>query len=121
MPALMSQTNGDVLVVYFTDAQILDEVKITQLSDELMKVADKASGEKLLLNFSEVRFMSSAVLGKLVALNKKCKKDGTTLKLCNISNDIMQVFKLTRLNKVFDIAEDESAAISAFNKRGWFG
>jgi anti-sigma B factor antagonist len=117
----MTQTNGDVLVVYFTDSQILDEGKIQQISEELMKIADKAESSKLLLNFNDVKFMSSSVLGRLVHLNKKCKNDKIDLKMCNISPDIMEVFKITRLNKVFDIHEDENKALSAFLKKGWFG
>jgi len=121
VPSIMTQSNGDVTVVYFTDAQILDEYKIIQMTDELMAVAQKNASGKLLLNFSDVRFMSSAVLGKLVSLNKKCKADQTNLKMCNIAPEIMKVFQITKLNKVFDIHDTEEKALSAFNKRGWFG
>ena len=61
------------------------------------------------------------LVDKLVSINRKCKADQTTLKMCNISPDIMKVFEITRLNKVIDIHESEEKAISAFNKRGWFG
>lgn len=116
----MTHTNGDVTVVYFTDSKILDEHKINQLSEELNKVADKAAGGKLLLNFADVHFMSSAVLGKLVSINRKCKENQTNLKMCQISPDIIKVFEITRLNKVIDIYDTEEKALSAFNKRGWF-
>lgn len=116
----MTQSHGDVTVVYFQDAQILDEVKIQQISDELNQIADRVANGKLLLNFNDVKFMSSAVLGKLNNLNKKCKANSATLKLCNISPDIMQVFKITKLNKVFSIHENEEEALAAFNKKGWF-
>jgi anti-anti-sigma factor len=120
VPALMTQTNGDITVVYFTDSKILDEYKINQLSEELNKVAEKTAGGKLLLNFGDVHFMSSAVLGKLVSINRKCKESNTNLKMCQISPDIMKVFEITRLNKVIDIYDTEEKAISAFNKKGWF-
>lgn len=120
MSALMTQSHGDVTVVYFQDAQILDEVKIQQISDELNQIAERVANGKLLLNFTDVKFMSSAVLGKLNNLNKKCKTNQATLKLCNISPDIMQVFKITKLNKVFSIHENEEEALAAFNKKGWF-
>ena len=116
MSDLMSQTNGDVLVVYFTESRILNEATIQQIGDDLEKMADRAEWGKLLLNFSEVRFMSSAMLGKLIKLNKKCKNDSIHLKLCGISKDIMKVFKLMRLNKVLDIYTDETRAMVAFEK-----
>lgn len=121
MPSLMTQSNGEVTVVYFTDSKILDEHKINQLTEELNSVAERNAGGKLLLNFSDVHFMSSAVLGKLVSINRRCKADQTALKMCNISPDIMKVFEITKLNKVIDIYDSEEKALSAFNKRGWFG
>ncbi|MBI1900377.1 MAG: STAS domain-containing protein [Planctomycetia bacterium] len=117
----MTQKNGDVLVAYFTDAKILDEAKIQQLSEELTEVTDRVEQGKLLLNFNDVKFMSSSVLGRLVHLNKKCKEFKIDLKMCNISPEIMEVFKITKLNKVFDIHSDEPTALTAFHKRGWFG
>lgn len=120
MASIMTQSNGDVTVVSFTEGQILDELKISQLNQELIKVAEKVAGGKMLLNFGEVHFMSSSVLGKLIALNKKCKADKTDLKMCNIQPSIMEVFKITNLHKVFEIHEDEVKAIAAYNKKKWF-
>jgi anti-sigma B factor antagonist len=120
VPALMTQSHGDVTVVSFTDSKILDEQKINQLSDELNRVADRCAGGKLLLSFDGVTFMSSAVLGKLVSINRKCQENGTKLKMCQIAPDIMKVFEITRLNKVIDIYDTEEKALSAYNKRGWF-
>ena len=118
--AIMSQKNGDVLVVYFTESRILDEATIQTLGADLEQMANRAEEGKLLLNFENVRFMSSAMLGKLVSLNKKCKTEEIDLKLCNISKDIMEVFKLMRLNKLLDLRSDEDKALSAFAKKGFF-
>jgi anti-anti-sigma factor len=123
MSSLKSQEIEDVLVVYFTDAKILDEARIQQIGKELMDMATSASqSKKMLLNFQGVQFMSSAMIGKLVLLNKKCKTDGVNLKLCQISPNVLEVFKITRLNKVFEIFADEEKAIKSFGKKaGWFG
>ena len=114
--SLMSQTNGDVLIVSFTESRILDEAIIQQIGTNLEKMANRAEHGKLLLNFNEVRFMSSAMLGQLIKLNKKCKVDKTHLKLCNISKDIMEVFILMKLNKILDVYKDETKALIAFEK-----
>jgi anti-sigma B factor antagonist len=123
MSSLKSQEVEDVLVVYFTDAKILDEARIQQIGKELMDMAASASGgtKKMVLNFQGVQFMSSAMIGKLVLLNKKCKAAEVDLKLCQISPNVLEVFKITRLNKVFTILADEEKAIKAFGKGGWFG
>jgi anti-sigma B factor antagonist len=122
MSSLKSQEIEDVLVVYFTDAKILDEARIQQIGKELMEMAASAStSKKMVLNFQGVQFMSSAMIGKLVLLNKKCKSTEIDLKLCQISANVLEVFKITRLNKVFEIHPDEEKALKAFSKKGWFG
>jgi len=119
LAVLLTRTEGEVFVVEFTDAQILDENKISQINDELIAALDKCPSDKLLLNFKNVKFMSSSVLGRLVHLSKKCKAEKIQLKLCNISPDIMEVFRITRLNKIFTICDSEADAIDEFAKSGW--
>jgi anti-sigma B factor antagonist len=119
--ALRSEEKGEVLVVYFNDTKILDEAKIQQIGKELMEKVTEAANKKLLLNFETVTFMSSAMIGKLILLNKKCKGDDIKLKMCNISDNVMEVFKLMRLNKILDLQTNEEKALASYDKKGWFG
>jgi len=125
MSSLKSEQKEDILCVYFTDAKILDEARIQQIGKELVEKATAAAGsesKKMLVNFQGVQFMSSAMIGKLVLLNKKSKTDKVDLKLCNITPNVLEVFKITRLNKVFDIQGEEDKALKSFGKKGgWFG
>ena len=118
---LRTQENEGVLVVYFTDAKILDDSRIQQIGKDLIDVTANALEKKLVLNFRGVNFMSSAMIGKLVLLNKKCKEEEVALKICDISPEIYQVFKIMKLNKIFDVQKDEEKAVKSFNKKGWFG
>lgn len=122
MSSLKSEEVEGILVVSFTDAKILDEARISLVGKELMdKAAEAAASQRMVLNFDGVQFMSSAMIGKLVLLNKKAKADKIDLKLCNITPNVLEVFKITRLNKVFDIHADQEKALAAFDKKGWFG
>lgn len=121
MAALRSEEVEGVLVVSFTDAKLLEETKIQQVGGELLEMVTRAQNNRLVLNFSGVTFMSSAMIGKLVLLNKKCKTDGVDLKFCEISSNVMDVFKITKLNKVFDIHPSVDKAVKSFDKKGWFG
>lgn len=123
MSALTSKEEEDVLVVSFTDAKILDEARIQQIGKEMMEMAAAAeTNKKLLVNFQGVQFMSSAMIGKLVLLNKKSKAASVDLKFCSISPNVLEVFKITRLNKVFKIVADEEKALKDFKGGGgWFG
>jgi len=47
-------------------------------------------------------------------LNKKVKDAAGQLKLCCLRPEIGEVFKITRLDRVFDIRKDEASGLSAF-------
>ena len=65
----------------------------------------------LILDFGNVRFLSSAVLGLLIRVSRRIYEQEGQLRLCNINPKIYEIFKITRLTKTFDIYTDvESAA-----------
>ena len=105
---------GEVTVVRFVDRKILDEANIQELGTELFKLVEQEKRKSLLLNFSNVEFLSSAALGKLITLDKKMKAMGGKLKLSNIRPEIYEVFAITKLNKLFDIKDDEADALATF-------
>jgi anti-anti-sigma factor len=120
MPELQFHRRDDVLVVRFQAQKILADTMIAQVGRELLELVDESDG-KLLLNFQGVTFMSSAMIGKIVLLSKKCGANKTAVKLCNIAANIREVFEITRLNKIFSIHESEEDAMAAFRKKGWLG
>jgi len=120
MAALTTQTHEEVLLVGFTDSKILDSQRIEQVGRELQEAVPQAVHKKILLNFRGVSFMSSAMITKLVMMNKVCKAQGVALKFCEVSPNVMEVFKITKLNKLFDIQDGEEKAFASFDKKGWF-
>ena len=74
----------DVVVVHFHDSKITGELAISGLGDELYAIVDRPDCQKLVLDFSNVDFLSSAMLGKLVIINRKMKERGGTFRLCGV-------------------------------------
>lgn len=105
---------GEVTVVHFRDQKIIEDLGIQELGQELFHLVEADNRKKLVLNFSSVDFLSSAALGKLITLDKKVKARDGVLKLCNIRPEIYEVFAITRLNRLFDIKDDEADALAAF-------
>ena len=105
---------GDVTVVRFRDRKIIDDINIQELGQELFRLIETDNRRKLLLNFSSVDFLSSAALGKLITLDKKVKAHSGVMKLSNIRPEIYEVFAITKLNRLFDIQDDEADALAAF-------
>jgi anti-sigma B factor antagonist len=105
---------GDVAVVRFRNRRITEDVDIQEVGNELYSLVESDEREKLLLNFSMVEFFSSAAIGKLITLHRKMKAQGGVLKLSNIRPDIREVFTIFKLDRLFDIKDDEADALAAF-------
>jgi anti-sigma B factor antagonist len=119
--AIASQVRDDILFIQVKDPRLVDEAVLEQLEKDILTLVDKSEEERVVIDFEPVQFMSSSMLGKLVKIHKKCKEYKTKLKLSGITPDIREVFKITRLDKLFDFEKDLESARKAFLKRGLFG
>jgi len=97
-------------IATLTDEKILEENDIRALQESIMSVVEQAERINLILDFQNVRFLSSAVLGLLIRVSKKVYERDGQLRLCNINPKIHEIFKITRLTKVFDIYPDIESA-----------
>jgi len=103
-------------IITFTDEKILEEREIVELQVSLMGVIEQSEKTNLILDFTNVKFLSSAVLGLLIRVSKKIYEQDGQLRLCNISPRIYEIFKITRLTKIFDILPDRATAAASFSK-----
>jgi len=111
---LSTETIDGVTVVSFIDTKIVTEDNILEVGDQLYQLVDVEGKRQLLLNFGNVQYLSSAALGKLINLKKKVGAVKGKLKLCCIHPDLLEVFRITRLDQVFEIYAEEQAALSKF-------
>jgi len=70
-------------------------IKINKLIEEGQK--------NFVFNFSQCEFIDSTGLGALVAVYKKCADKGGSITLKSLKPEVEKLFKLTRLDKVFEI------------------
>jgi len=104
--------SGQVTVVTFVDSKIIDEAEIQELGQELYDLVERDGRKKIVLNFSNVEFLSSAALGKLIGFDKRVKQHSAELILSNIRPEIYEVFAITKLTKLFEIKDDEADALA---------
>ncbi|MFZ4638025.1 MAG: STAS domain-containing protein [Pirellulales bacterium] len=105
---------GDIHLVLFKDKKILDDTVLDEIRTEMTQLIGKASGPDVLLDFSNVEFMSSAMLGLLGQLHRKISTGHGRLKMCGIRPEILTVFKITNLDKLFSIHKDAPTALPTF-------
>jgi len=115
-PRISVEYSGDATIITFTDEKILEEKDIKVLQESIMSVIEQAKRINLILDFGNVRFLSSAVLGLLIRLSKRIYERDGSLRLCNINPKIYEIFKITRLTKTFDIYKDVESAAEDLSK-----
>ena len=108
---LQVDKRGDVGVVSFTTDSILDLKTTEQLGDELDAVLAKHEFKKMVINFEKVRYLSSTPIRLFVNFQKELAVLGAQVKICSIAPTIEEVFKIMRLETIFDIYKTEQEAV----------
>ncbi len=91
-------------IITFINGKIFDEASISNLGLELLSHADESANDStVILDFVGVDYLSSAALGKIITMNKKLKEKNATFILRNLSENIREVFQITRLDKFLRI------------------
>jgi len=105
---------ADITIAVCKDMKLNDDLVIQEWGDQLLALLDDKTCRKLLINFERVLFMSSSALRALITLNKKVKESGAKLFLCGIDDNIMEAFRITRLDTIFTIKKNEDDGVRAF-------
>ncbi|NLF69423.1 MAG: STAS domain-containing protein [Candidatus Anammoximicrobium sp.] len=116
MAATKSEFRDGVIVVRFVDTELSDEVRIRDIGAELIELGSQPNVRQMLLNFEGVTFMSSAMLGQLAILTKRCLSHQVGLKMCNVDATMREVLRIVRLDTLADILGDEKEALKAFRR-----
>src|SRR4051794_25673217 len=85
------------------------------LRDTIREILGKGE-KKILLNLGDVTYIDSSGIGELVSAFTAVRKEGGELKLLNLTKKVHDLLQITKLYTVFDIKDDEAAAIKSFGK-----
>ena len=72
--------------------------------------------KKILLNLGDVSYIDSSGIGELVSAFTSVRNQGGELKLLHLTKKVHDLLQITKLYTVFDVKDDEAAAIGAFAK-----
>ncbi len=85
------------------------------LRDTIRELVDKGN-KKILLNLGEVTYIDSSGIGGLVSAFNLTRSQGGELKLLKVTKKVHDLLRMTKLDTLFDVQDDEAAAIAAFSK-----
>lgn len=83
------------------------------LRDTVRDLVGKGN-KKILLNLGEVNYIDSSGIGELVSAFTTVRNQGGELKLLNLTKKVHDLLQITKLYTVFDVKDDETAAIKSF-------
>jgi len=102
---------GDVTIVDISGRIVLGEesAALRNLVNELLDKGNK----KILLNLGDVDYLDTSGLGSLISALTRVRKQNGELKLFNLNEKVLDVMQITKLYTVFDIKDDEAAAVKS--------
>jgi anti-sigma B factor antagonist len=113
MKASTRQVDG-VTIVDLSGRITLGEGSVV-LRDTIKDLLGKGQ-KKILLNLGDVSYIDSSGIGELVSAFTSVRNQGGELKLLNLTKKVHDLLQITKLYTVFDVKDDEAAAIGAFTR-----
>jgi len=111
MKASTRQIDG-VTIVDLSGRITLGEGSVV-LRDTVKDLLGKGQ-KKILLNLGDVSYIDSSGIGELVSAFTSVRNQGGELKLLHLTKKVHDLLQITKLYTVFDVRDDETAAIAAF-------
>jgi anti-sigma B factor antagonist len=93
---------GDQLVARFPRLTSLNEYHADQIGEQLLALADPPGTRFVTLDLGNVEYLTSTVLGHLVALHKRLQGAGGRLTLDHVRPAVQDILRVTQLDQVLD-------------------
>jgi anti-sigma B factor antagonist len=85
----------------------------TGMRTELLRHLETGN-TRLVLDFTQVDFVDSSFLGLLIIVLKRANADGGDVRICCLRPQLVSIFTLMRLDKLFRVFETRAEAIESF-------
>jgi anti-sigma B factor antagonist len=109
---LTTHESGDVTIVVASGKLTMGE-GASALRNKIRELVAGGS-RRIILNLADVTYMDSSGMGELIGAHTSVTTAGGEVKLLNLAKRVHDLLKLTKLYTVFEVFEDEPAAVSSF-------
>src|SRR5688572_29760107 len=104
---------GEYEVVEFVTPSLMDPIVLEQTAQALYKLIDEEDRRKIVMDFERVQYLSSQAIGIVLAMSKKLSGlKNSKLVLCSVGPKLMELIKLTRLDRVLTIKPTQKEAVN---------
>ncbi len=100
-----------VVLLRFLPGRILKEPEFQTVREFVFA---RSPTPHVVLNLNDCQYFSDTTLAGFILMYKRLTEARGKLKICCLRSPMLDVFKLARLDQLFDIYEDETAALTSF-------
>jgi len=101
---------GEFTVVEFHTASLMNAPELERIGKALSDLVDNDPSGRIVLDFTPVQYLASQAIGIVVNLHKKTAAKGGKLMVCGLSPQLLQLLKITRMDRVLKIVKDQKEA-----------
>ena len=105
----------DICIVRFAQAQLSDMGEVERVGDDFAALIQDKAVRKLVVNFANVDYMSSAAIGKLITLRELVTAVGGQLKFCHMHANLQHIMRIMQLDRLVEICPTQNIAIDSFS------
>ncbi len=111
---ILHRREGNVVILDIYGAISMGESKdkFARVMDDLLREAST----NVLVNFANINYVDSTGLGELVGYLNKFVESNRQLKILKPHDRIKKLLQITKLDSIFEVYEDEAAALASFAK-----
>lgn len=115
-PSVQVHEADDHLLAEFWDCLRLDPAPTLELR-EIYDRRVKAGGSPfVVIDLAGVGFAGSSALGNFVALQRSARQNGGRVVFCRVDPTVAEVFRASKLDRLFEFAADREAAVAAVRR-----
>ncbi|MCK5148572.1 STAS domain-containing protein [bacterium] len=111
----ISEHEQDGIIIISLEGDMIGGPGATLLIEKLREYL-KDGKNNFVLNMSQIEWMNSSGLGILMGGLTTVRQNDGQLKLANVTEKILELLRITKLNRVFDLFSNELEAIESFSK-----
>ena len=107
--------DSEITEIRLANSMYFDVRQFEELRDELAELVSSFRPRKLVVNFSDVRYCSTAIIASLLILKERIESYGGQVKFCDMNTAVRDSFGMLKLDgPVFEIHSTAAGAFADF-------
>src|SRR5258705_1647659 len=106
---------GEYEVIEFVTSSLMDPIVLENTAQAFYKIIDEEDQRKIIIDFEKVQYLSSQAIGIVLAMHQKLNAlKNSKLILCAVGPKLMELIKLTRLDRLLTIKPSQKEAVNVW-------